>query len=320
MKRRDFLLSSAALGSAGLLCPRVAGAQLPVPGAAAPLIKGGVYQAGSAAQLFVDQMVVRSADNVAFTLHPARKHPANPLMTADQPWEGWMVQISGNVIYDHQEQLFKMWYLGYGDEYLPPESGLYATSKDGLHWEKPPVGTVASEIPCRHNAVAAACGGPNVFKDTDDPDPARRYKMIACLQSKGGYNTMVSPDGLNWTLYSEEPIWPRRDVISGYFDRARRIWVAMAKTHSAKVPDLPHGRRVFSLLTSADFRTWSTPVEALYPDAKDDVGSLARIEEVRSMLDVPDDPELMRHRVLRDRILSSRKLHSGLSLDIHHQQ
>ncbi|MBM4081119.1 MAG: hypothetical protein FJ278_15560, partial [Planctomycetes bacterium] len=42
----------------------------------------------SKAQLFVDQVLVRWAENVSFTLHPAQKHPLNPLLKADQPWEG----------------------------------------------------------------------------------------------------------------------------------------------------------------------------------------------------------------------------------------
>ncbi len=88
MQRRDFLLSGAALGTLALSDATLATAGQPpasaqpgsTDGSAEPLVKGGVYQAGSRAQLFVDQMVVQRADNVAFTLHPARKHPANPLL------------------------------------------------------------------------------------------------------------------------------------------------------------------------------------------------------------------------------------------------
>ncbi|HEY1786296.1 MAG TPA: hypothetical protein VGG30_12130, partial [Pirellulales bacterium] len=54
------------------------------------------------------------------------------------------------------------------------------------------------------------------------------------------------------------------------------------------------GRRVFWLITSPDFSTWSEPRLAMYADARDDAGALARIEEVRSQLDVPDAPDLIR--------------------------
>ena len=40
--------------------------------------------------------------------------------------------------------------------------------------------------------------------------------------------------------------------------------------------------------------TWSEPQLVFTPDLRDDAGCLARIEEVRPVLDVPDDPVLMR--------------------------
>jgi hypothetical protein len=106
-----------------------------------------------------------------------------------------------------------------------------------------------------------------------------------------GYQTFVSPDGLNWTRHSQNPICPGSDVITGYYDRQRKLWVAMAK-----IFDVPpaNGRRFFWLITSPDFTHWSEPKLAMYGDAQDDAGALARIEEVRSLLDVPDAPELIR--------------------------
>ena len=38
---------------------------------------------------------------MGFTLHPAEKHPSNPVVRADRPWEGWRLEIYGNVIYDN---------------------------------------------------------------------------------------------------------------------------------------------------------------------------------------------------------------------------
>lgn len=58
------------------------------------------YDAGSRAQLFVDQVLVRSSEKIAFTLHPAKKHRKGPLLVADKPWEGWRVEIYGSVLYD----------------------------------------------------------------------------------------------------------------------------------------------------------------------------------------------------------------------------
>src|SRR5215831_539030 len=105
------------------------------------------FDVGTAAQLFIDRTLVHDANGVTFTLHPARKHPANPLLKADQPWEGWRLVIDGGVLYDEDEKIFKLWYLacepGPKNDYF---DGLYvgtcyATSKDGVRWDKPLVGT-----------------------------------------------------------------------------------------------------------------------------------------------------------------------------------
>ena len=59
---------------------------------------------------------------------------------------------------------------------------LYAVSRDGIVWEKPLVGTVAAARgePFQHNCIAPV-EIPNVFKDRQDPDPQRRYKMVTFI-------------------------------------------------------------------------------------------------------------------------------------------
>ena len=148
------------------------------------------------AQLFVDQVLVRETQGISFTLHPAREHPENPLLKADQPWEGWRLEIYGNVIFDEEERLFKMWYLGEETETFPNYAVYYAVSQDGVHWEKPLVGTVQTATYPSHNVVAAEIILPSVIKDNKDPDPEKRYKMSGWDQKRHGYHTWVSPDGL----------------------------------------------------------------------------------------------------------------------------
>ena len=249
------------------------------------------FNVGDRSQLFVDKVLVRESQNVAFTLHPARKHPENPLVKADRPWEGWRLEIYGNVIYDEEEKLFKMWYIGEEPDAFPHYATLYATSKDGVHWEKPLIGAVHSDKYEKHNAVAEQVLLASVIKDNVDADPARRYKMICWRQKDHAYHTMVSPDGLNWTRLSQEPISRSGDVITGYYDEQRKLYVAFPKIGH---PVRGHNRRVFWQITSEDFETWTEPKLVFTPDLRDDASSLARIEEVRELLDVPDDPNVMR--------------------------
>ncbi len=256
-----------------------------------PAYGDSLYDAGNRSQLFVDQFIVRESENVAHTLHPARKHPENPVVRADKPWEGWRLEIYGNVLFDHEEKIFKMWYLGEERDGFPYYGLHYATSQDGVNWEKPLIGTIESEKYPEHNLVGHQILLASVMKDNDDPNPDHRYKMICWLQKDHGYHTMVSPDGLNWTKHSKEPLCRSGDVITGYYDEQRKQYVAFPKIGHMI---MGHNRRVFWLITSKDFETWSEPKLVIVPDEKDDASSLARIEEVRPILDVPDDPELMR--------------------------
>ncbi len=246
------------------------------------------FDVGSKCQLFVDQVLVRETQNACFTLHPAEKHPENPLLKATLPWEGWRLELYGTVLFDEEEKLFKMWYNGEAPDYFPDYAALYATSKDGIAWEKPLVGTIPCRQARKHNAVANACLLPNVIKDDRDPDRTRRYKMlcwITNIENKFGYHTMTSPDGLHWKQLSSVPIAPGGDVITGYYDEQRCLYVAFLKIMTEV---RGHQRRVFYVITSPDFAHWTPPELVLAPDLRDDAGSLRRIEEVRSLLDVPD--------------------------------
>jgi hypothetical protein len=250
------------------------------------------FDVGSRAQLFVDKLVIRESEGVSFELQQAKKHPANPLVKVDRPWEGWRLEIYGSVIYDEEENLFKMWYLAESPEDFPHYATLYATSTDGVNWEKPLVGTIESRRGGKHNAVADGYLLASVIKDRSDPNPNRRYKMICWRQTPPhGPQTMISPNGLNWTQVGEKPICRSSDVITGYFDRSRQQYVAFPKL-STKVRG--HVRRCFGLTTSSDFQIWTESRLVLTPDARDDAGSLGRIERVRHKLDRRDDPELMR--------------------------
>jgi len=250
------------------------------------------YDVGSKAQLFVDQLLVYRAEHVCFTQHEGKKHPDNPLLVADQPWEGWHVSLYGSVIYDEDEKLFKMWYTANevsGKYFNGPTVTCYATSTDGIRWKKPLVGTIPSKDGKPHNAVGHFWLA-SVWKDKDEADPAKRYKMI-CWQS-GGYHTAVSPDGLTWTRLSQKPIAPWNDVITGFWDPRENRYVAFPKNHN--MPWRGHKRRLFYTITSEDFVHWTAPVLSWTTDERDDAGSFARLERVRPTLDRPDDPKLMR--------------------------
>jgi len=78
-----------------------------------------------------------SASAIGYATSEDGKHftkvVSQPVLTASLPWEKKDVMCP-HVLWDEQENIFKMWYSG-GEQYEPDAIG-YATSKDGIHWEK----------------------------------------------------------------------------------------------------------------------------------------------------------------------------------------
>ena len=160
--------------------------------------------------LLLDSRVVEEVANARLILGTPQKHPANPLFQADKPWENSMNNLYPNVIWDEEAQIFKLWYkcvlaeievIAQMDQpstvhdvgwYL-----LYATSKDGVHWDKPELGIHKFAGSSANNIVARDCPNVGVFKDPHDADPARRYKMVSDV-GLGKPQVRFSADGIHW--------------------------------------------------------------------------------------------------------------------------
>ena len=74
-----------------------------------------VLEIDSRVQLFVDDHLIDTSDRVWLTLggdynNHTLKVDENPLIKADRPWEGYLALQPGSVLYDEEEQIFKMWY------------------------------------------------------------------------------------------------------------------------------------------------------------------------------------------------------------------
>ena len=256
---------------------------------------------GGAAQIFVDRHLVADATGVTFVVQPAEKHPANPLIVPDQPWEK-AVYLFGDVVFDADERRFKMWYTA-----RPPEGSFsyegqgitahvvcYATSRDGVRWEKPPVGTLESPVFERHNAVAPV-QSPVVWKDARDPDPRRRYKMVGVsrlateTKPKHPTCTFVSPDGFRWTHVGHDIHGGTQDVVNGFVDERRGLYTAIPKRWPyPKVDGRP--RRVFGVMASRDFVEWARPQWVFAADAADVASARAKLDRVRIHFEYPDNP------------------------------
>lgn len=216
-------------------------------------------------QLFIDDYVINSMSNVTRTLNQATK-TASPIIPLDKAWEGAGTAnsasyIYGTTIYDDAASIYKMWYTcldGSG-----PYFTCYATSTDGTSWTKPNLG-IYTYGGNKNNNIIGEYGLANIVKDTGDPDPAKRYKMMYYAGNVGGeywYSVAFSSDGTHFGTPQNLILgW---DVVTVAYDEKNSRFVAAVKAGEWASKDITYDifHRVHRMSTSTDFINWTTPID-----------------------------------------------------------
>ncbi len=231
-----------------------------------------MIEIGQETQLFIDDYLLERRDNSVRHLHQPRKHEANPILRPDRPWEGPSVILYGTVLYDEPARVFKMWYQTYARHEQPPENTwiCYATSMDGIVWEKPDLGLVESRRSRANNIIlphlhdSRHLDSPSLLCDPRDPEESRRYKLVvyaAPNQGRGLY-AAFSPDGVHWR-WREAPLLPdlgdRTNIWYQHEQRKYKVWTRLRG----------YSKRVVAESDSEDFEHWSPQRLVLEPDRED---------------------------------------------------
>ena len=225
--------------------------------------------------LIMDSRIIEKTDNAKLTLGDPIKDPRNPLFAEDKPWEPYISNLYGSLIFDEKEQLYKLWYNGFVASAMETKTPLdqrahvkwresrrkggvcYATSKDGVKWEKPELGAVELGGTKKNNIVLMAPHGTTVIKDPRDPDPNKRYKAILPQAGKAWF----SRDGIHdWKEFRTE-IPDRCDTRQAIFwdndlDRFVMYTRAWSKKRLGRKRYGQFGYRLASRTTSRDFIHW----------------------------------------------------------------
>ena len=164
-------------------------------------------------QLFVDDLLIAARRGVSRRWHQPTKHPAAPLLSripdGERGWAAGMPLCFGSVLFDETEGLFKMWYgLHVGDDDADDSQSVlaYATSRDGVAWERPSLGLNEYRESTDNNIVRTRDGlSCSVILDERDEDVTRRYKMLFCNE-RMQIDYAFSADGLRWSECENNPV------------------------------------------------------------------------------------------------------------------
>ncbi len=240
-------------------------------------------------QLFVDDYLVAFRTGLTREVHQPWKHPNNPLILPEKPWEGVHIHL-GQVIYDEESSRFRMWYTG-GSRYIDSRGikvrfpCLYAESMDGVHWDKPELGLFEYNGSRQNNIVMPMGGMAGLFLDPDNPDPNQRYRALFWhepeYEAVEGYYLYHSPDGIKWTrslpecIVRNAPKWQTnpRDLMAGIGDTSIFRYDPLLEKYVCDAKLYANELRFRGMMESDDLIHWSRPKVTIYPDSLDEPDS-----------------------------------------------
>ena len=217
-------------------------------------------------QLFIDDYIIDETRNLQRSLHQPSKFVGNPIIMPFSPCEGNTANCFGTVMFD--QGMYRMWYQGFGGT---PYSAHYATSQDGIYWQKPNLGLFEHNGDKNNNLFLYDMATPMIIKDPREANPDRLYKSIFYEVLQPNTSVAFSADGIHWTKFEGNPV--RKDPTDLHnllgWDESYEKYVAYIR------PDLSRTNNIRSVgrSVSDDFINWSEPDIVLQPDEKDPPGT-----------------------------------------------
>lgn len=282
------------------------------------------FDIGTRPQLLLDESLISCQRGFTQQLHAVTKHP-EPVLAPEAPWElPGRGALWGPLHVERRDGEFKLFYHTYGTypghgKESEPRYRCVATSKDGVHFERPELGVFEHDGSTKNNIIALQenLGGQGhgwldgAAIDPSEPE-AYRFKSVYWTgkdeQKVGGHGVAFSEDGLHWRAWAGNPLVTGRDSGDVVTCATSRDWFNPA--NSAPQPPFKYvmfpkthvivngtRRRSIAVCASNDdpnappFTKLFDRQLALAPDALDDDMAEDRLAAAKSILtyDHPDD-------------------------------
>ncbi len=232
-------------------------------------------------QLFLDDYAIESTEGVKRTLHSPED--SKPIISPDRSRGEEEATGRTPPQWNSEKSIWEWFY--WTAFTVPPigerktthqRIGTYATSADGVEWERPNLGLYEFQG-SKDNNISWTPGGDrqtHVIRDETDPDPARRYKGIF---GANGRQPAISAAGFEWTEL-DGPRIPGQDTDHIFWDPYKDRWTMTIKHRTE------WGRSVW-LTSSEDFDNW-TEAELIF--LSDDLDWANKDERIRMVVEDPD--------------------------------
>ena len=194
-------------------------------------------------QLFVDDFLIEYTTFKRRFHQPVKQTADNPVLkpeTVIEKNQGYCPMagaFSDGCFYDPKDKIFKLWYMaGWFD------GTALATSKDGIHWERPKLDVVPGTNLVLPPKDDMRRDGVSVWLDHQAQDQAERFKMYLYarqgkiggdLRGMGGY-LLTSPDGVHWKWGGH--IERSSDNNTFFYNPFRKKWVFTIRKEGRPVP------------------------------------------------------------------------------------
>ncbi len=176
-------------------------------------------------QLFVDDFLIEGG-NFEREFHYPEKYEGNPVLKAETPLEkgkksrnqpGATVK-SGGIWWNPEKNIFEMWYEAGWVQALA-----YATSKDGVNWERPKLGIYGDDNRIVDEKFHPDSGA--AVRDFQSTDPAQNYKMFnrGGGSAKNRITAFTSTDGVHFDVHPL--LGTCQDRTTAFYNPFRKKWV-----------------------------------------------------------------------------------------------
>jgi len=233
-------------------------------------------------ELFLDDEAISIARNIARRLEIPRRHPQNPLLVGQHPWENSWITLYGSVLRDESDVGFRMWYMALSGGSRADQTMCYAESDDGVEWRRP-MSAISPYPECEKTNILLGpqvnIHGPCVLRHPDPDERRNRYLVFydsysryrpeePIVQNTARWTyTATSPDGIHWQPRQGRP------ALAGKSDTGQSVvWDGNRFIAYMRGVLDDNGTRIryVRAATSTDFHHWEDEVELLRsPDPRE---------------------------------------------------